>query len=420
MTSLPNDINYNDQLPSLPPETQVINVTVNPSNASTFTPGSQIQLDLINRGFLIPDSLWISYDYSLTQATTADAEMKGIPCFCPFQRQSVQIGSQTVDTINNYNVLMTMLANLGYTVGEKLGMPSLGYGTSVAVAPNLQNTDGRLCDSGLTDTGSFSGPLMSILSNSEKLLPLFAMGSIRINLTIESIANMFTTTKVPSAFSISNFTLHYKIVDFSQDVERMIMSMGPKIFIKSQSFGVSSQTLTSGANGSQELIFNQRYASCKSIFAINGTSTAGGNTFFDSVNLAANSEYSFMVAGVQYPQRPISTARARTQALMELKSATGSIFDKNNSHSISAQEYAYDGTDAATTYNIPGKFYVGTSLEKLHSDSLLTGISTQSSNIGYRVNLGGATASTVQITLVVNHDSIWEIDLINKDVLVRN
>lgn len=420
MTSLPNDINYNDQLPSLPPETQIINVSVNPSNASTFTQGSQVQLDLINRGFLLPDSMYISYDWSVTQLTAADAEMKGCPVYTPFQRQTVQVGSQTIDSINNYNVLMSMLTNLTYTISEKMGMAGLGYAGTTPAAPTLQSMDGHLHNSGLTDTGSFSGPLMSILSNSEKLLPLFAMPNVRINLTLDTIANMFTTTKVPTAFTISNFTLHYKVVDFSQDVERMIMSMGPKVFIKSQSFGVSSQTLTAGANGSQELIFNQRYASCKSIFAINGTSTADGNTFFDSVNLAANSEYSFMVAGVQYPQRPISTARARTQALMELKSATGSIFDKNNSHSISAQEYAYDGTTSATTYDIPGKFYVGTSLQKLHSENLLTGISTQSSNIGYRINLGGATASTVQITLVVNHDSIFEIDLINKDVLVRN
>lgn len=420
MTSLPNDINYNDQLPSLPSETQVINVSVNPSNASTFTPGSQIQLDLINRGFLIPDSMYISYDWSITQATAADAELKGCPVYTPFQRQTVQIGSQTIDTINNYNVLMSMLTNLTYTISEKMGMPGLGYGPTTPAAPDLQSMDGHLHNGGLTDTGSFSGPLMSIFSNAEKLLPLFAMGNSRINLTLDSIANMYTTTKVPSDFSISNFTLHYKVCDFGADVERMIMQMGPKIFIKSQSFGVSSQTLVSGANSSQELTFNQRYASCKSIFSVNGTSSAGGNTFFDSVNLAADSEYSFMIAGVQYPQRPISTARSRTQALMELKSATGSIFDKNNSHSISAQEYAYDGTTSATTYNIPGKFYVGTSLEKLHSDSLLTGISTQSSNVSYRINLGSATASTVQITLIINHDSIFEIDLLNKDVLVRN
>ena len=418
--SLPSSVNYAEQLPSLPPSSQVINVAVNPTNASSFTAGSQIQLDLINRGFLVPDSMYISYDYSVTQGVGLNAEMKGCPAYTSFSRQDVQVGSQTIDTISSYNVLMAMLTNLNYSVGQKMGLPSLGYGPSTPATPTLESQDGRIFNVATTETGSFSAPLMSILSNSEKLIPLFAIGATRISLTLDSIANIFTTAEVPTAWTLSNVELRYKVVDLGSEVEDMVRGMGSRLFIKSQSFGVSSQTLATGANGAQELTFNQRYASCKSIFAINGTSTADGNTFFDSVNLAANSEYSFNIAGVSYPQKPISTSRSRNQAFMELKSATGSIFDKNNNVAITALEYAYDGTDSATTYAIPGKFYIGTSLEKLNSDSLLTGISTQSSNIGYRVNLGGATASTVTITLVVNHDSILEIDVMNKDLMVRN
>ena len=420
--SLPHSVNYQEQLPALPSEAQTINVAVNPTNSSSFTAGSQIQLDLINRGFLVPDSMYLSYDYSLTQATAATAEMKGCPLYSSFSRLDVQVGSQNIDSIQSYNVLMGMLTNLTYDVAGKYGMQSaLGYGPSTAAAASLETLDGRLFNTTVgTETGSFSGPLMSILSNSEKMIPLFSMPSCRISLTLDTIANIFTSTNLPTAWTISNVELRYKVIDMGSAVEDMVRAMGPKIFIKSQSFGVSSQTLASGSNGSQELVFNQRYASCKSIFAINGTSTAGGNTFFDSVNLASGSDYQFNIAGVNYPQKPISTSRARNQALTELKSATGSIFDRNNNHSINARESAYNGTTASTSYDVPGKFYIGTSLEKLNSDSLLTGISTQSSNIGYRINLGAATSSTVQITLIVNHDSIFEIDLINRDVVVRN
>jgi hypothetical protein len=56
-------------------------------------------------------------------------------------------------------------------------------------------------------------------------------------------------------------------------VENLVRSMGAKLFIKSQSFGVASQTLPASSSGNQSLIFNQRYASCKSIIAINGMSS---------------------------------------------------------------------------------------------------------------------------------------------------
>jgi len=420
--SLPHGVNYSEQLPALPDNAQVINVAVNPTNASSFTAGSQIQLDLISRGFLVPDSMYISWTYDLTQETAADAELRGCPVYTPFNRLDVQVGSQTVDTIQNYNVLMNMLTNLTLSVSEKYGLQAAyGYGpTTAAIGADMDSLDGHLCNGALADTASFSGPLMSVLSNSEKMIPLFAMPQVRINLTLDTIANIFTSKKVPTAWTLSDVELRYKVVDMGNEVENIVRGMGQKIFVKSQSFGVSSQTLASGTSGSQDLVFNQRYASCKSIFAINGMSTTTGNQQFSSCNLAAGSSYSFNVAGVQYPQKRINTTLNRAQQLMELKSATGSVFDRNNAFAINAFEASFDAVNGADTYVSPGKFYVGTSLEKLNSDSLLTGISTQNSPITYHIDLGGATAAASNITLVVNHDSIWEIDLINRDVVLRN
>ena len=418
--SLPHAVNYVEQLPALPDQSQVINVAVNPTNSSSFTSGSQIQFDLISRGFLIPDSMYISY--SLTQTVTKTATMRGCPVYSAFNRVDVQCGSQNIDSIQNYNILMNMLSNLTLSVSEKYGLQSAyGYGPSTAaIGTNLDDLDGRLFNTDFTETGSYSAPLMTVLSNSEKLIPLFAMPQIRINLTLDTIANIFTTTNVPTDYTLSNVELRYKVIDFGGEVENMIRSMGSKIFIKSQSFGVSSQTLASGTSGSQDLVFNQRYASCKAIFAINGMSTTTGNMAFSSCNLAAGSSYSFNIAGVQYPQKRINTGLNKAQQLMELKSATGSIFDRNNSFSINAIEQSFDAVDGADTYVSPGKHYIGTSLEKLNSDSLLTGISTQNSPITYHIDLGGATAASSNITLVINHDSIWEIDLVNRDVVLRN
>lgn len=414
---LPSSISYGESLPALPDNTQCINIAAAPVNGSTFSQGQQIYLDLVNRGFLVPDSMYLSYTWSAT--TAANAEMIGCPAATPFSRLDVLCGSQTIDTIQQYNIFYHFLTNVTYDVAQKYGNQfSLGYTNTTGT---MENLDGRLL--GLNDSGSFALPLVSMLSNAEKLIPLFAMPQVRIVLTMESIANMFTATVVPTAFSISNIQLRYKVVDFGGAVEQIVLSAADKLYIKSQSFSLSSQTLAANSSGFIELVYNQRFASVKSLFAINGNrATAGSNGPFDSVDLtSANGSYSFSVGGVLYPPAPISTLTGKAQAMLELRSAVGSIFDKANNMSINNAEFSYNGTAAASTYLIPAKFYVGTSTERLNSNNLLTGISTTNSPVSYRIQTGtaiGANNSTV--SLIINYDALIEVDTMTRQVSVKS
>ena len=419
---LPNSVNYTESLPSLPDNTQQIPVVASPVNGSSFTSGSQIQFDLLNRAFLVPDSMYLRYTTSVTNTGAFQVFQIGCPIYNPFTRLDVQIGSQTVDTIQSYNVLMNMLTNLTLDIGQKYGLQAgFGYLNNTSV-PTLEQLDARdLGAVATTQTYSLGAPLMSILSNSEKLIPLFAMPQIRIVLTMDAIANCFNiaTGGAVTAFTLSNLELCYKVVDMGGQVEDMVRSMGDKIYIKSQSFSCASQTLASGSVGYNELVFNQRYASVKSLYAINGGTTIGANKAFDSTDITTNNgDYSFSVGGVIYPQRPISTLVNRAGALMELKSATGSIYDKANSFSINSVEYAAVSA-TVTTAQAMGKYFIGTSLEKLNSDSLLTGISTANSPISYRLSLGSATGQAHLITLVANYDALIEVDTVNRQVAVK-
>lgn len=435
---LPQSVNYTESLPSLPDNTVQIPVVASPINLQTATPGQQIQFDLLNRGFLVPDSLYIRYTAQATTAGTSitaggSSFMIGCPVYTPFNRLDVQIGSQTVDTIQNYNVLMHMLSNTTLDVAQKYGQQAaFGYltlvsGAGTGTVPSLEQLDGRelLWASGANPAYSVGAPLMSVLSNSDKLLPLFAMPQVRIILTVESLTSMFfqSQSQTISAFTLSNIELCYKVVDMGGQVEEMVRSMGDKIYIKSQSFSSAAQTLTSASVGYNELVFNQRYASVKSLFAINGgNGAASANKAFDSYDITSgNGDYSFTIGGVIYPQKPISTTVNRAGGLLELKSAMGSVYDKNNAFSINGVEYAYvsNGTQNTTTPSAPAKYYIGTSVEKLNSDSLLTGVSTQNSAISYRVNIGTATSQAHTITLVVNYDALWEIDTVNRQVALK-
>lgn len=416
---LPSSISYNESLPALPDNTQCINLATAPSNGSSFTPGTQIYIDLVNRGFLIPDSMYLTYSWAMTSGAGAP-EMIGCPASSPFQRLDVQVGSQTIDTIQSYNVFYNLLTNLSLDIGMKLGnQASYGYFGNTTPT-SLEAVDGRLMITG-TDSGSFSFPLISILSNAEKLIPLWAMGQVRLILTMDAINNFFTSSVVPTGFTISNVMLRYKVVDFGAGVEQIVSNSSDKLYIKSQSFSLATQTLTSGTSGSVELVYNLRYASVKSVFAINGTSTAGGNKAFDSCDItgALGGDYSFGLGGQIFPPVAINTKTSKTQALLELKSACGSIFDKSNNMSINSTEFNLTGTTCASTYQSMAKFFVGTSLEKLNSNNLLTGISTQNSPVSYRISIGTATASSVPITLCLNYDALIEVDTQTRQVSIK-
>jgi hypothetical protein len=418
---LPQSINYAEGLPSLPDACTQIPIAASPVNGAVFTPGAQVQFDLVNRGFLVPDSMYLSYNGTMTM-TAAQTNLIGCPVYTPINRLDVQIGSQTVDTIQNYGNVMNMLSNTTLDVAQKFGLQSaFGYNNNTSAAPSLDLLDSRdFAAAAGTFPWNVSAPLMSVLSNAERLLPLFAMPQVRITLTLDAVANMFTAPAGVSAVSFSNFELRYKVVDMGGAVEQMVLSMGDKIYVKSQSFSSSSNSLASGSTGYIELIYNQRYASVKSLFAINGcTAAATVNRAYDSVDVTTNNgEYSFSVGGVIYPQRALSSLVNRAGILQELRSALGSVYDRNNAFAISSVEFLYN-SGSTTTAAAPGKFYIGTSVEKLNSDSLLTGISTQNSPISYRISTGTATAQVHTITLVVNYDALFEIDTVNRQTALK-
>ena len=417
--ALPDTVNYGEQLSSLPKNTQCLNIACAPSNLQTATSGSQIYFDLINRGFLDPQSIYLSYTYTLTSAV--GAQMIGVPVYTPFNRVEVSVASSNIDVIQNYNIVMNTLINGNFDVAQKYGQQaSYGYNASTGV-PTLEQLDGRLMT--LNEVGTFTAPLMTILSGSEKLIPLGMMGAVRITLTVDSLANMFTSAVVPTGFVLSNLSLRYKVIEYGADVDQAIRMANPNgLTIKTQSFGSSSQNLNAGQTGYTELIYNFRYSSIKSLIAVNGGNAALSNKQFDSVDLTSGTgDYSFSVGGIIYPQKALNTATNKTEILQEFRSAMGSIYDKNNNCSINTLEFGFNSTAALCTYQVMGKFYVATSLEKqIGSNSILSGVSSSDSPISYRINTGtsiGANQSTV--TLIVNYDALIIVDPNSKQTVVK-
>ena len=425
--ALPNELNYSSVLPSLPSGVQSLEQYLLPVNGSTFNTsvgGTVVQWDLPARGFLVPNSMYIRYFYTVTNTTLVSA-MLGTPVYAPIQKLETIFGSQTVESINNYNQTMNMVTNLSMNVAQKYGVQnSYGWFNNTST-PALDALDGRACV--LNETGSFSAPLFGLLANSERYLPLGMMPNVRVQITLDKLTNFFQQNNLvsqesPSQFAITNFELCFTMLDFGSAVESMVKNMGETIVIKSQSFTNTSNTISIAGTGYQELVFSQRLASIKSFFLLNpingGTTTNG---LFDSYDITKGGSYQIGVGGKYYPQKVLDTTANKSAIYMELRKAIGAINSNNNNFSINTIEFNRV-VGVATTLIEPAKFFVGVNMELLpdSKNSLLTGTSTQNTPITVRMNIASATASTsASVTLISLYDALIEINPMDRQATVR-
>ena len=200
---LPNAVNYSEPLAVLPPDAQNMLVAYPPSNGSTFGPSSIIQVDLGSRGFLDPASLQIRYKFNSTFGDNTQSKIVGTPVYTPFLRLETFVNSQSIESINNYNTVANMLTNLQLSVADKLGQQyALGYVNSTISPVTNEALDGRIYPTTAavgtaSDSGFFSAPLHCSLSYAEKLIPLFLVGPIRLQFTMDTLLNMCSNLTPP-------------------------------------------------------------------------------------------------------------------------------------------------------------------------------------------------------------------------------
>lgn len=422
---MPSSVNYDEPLPSLPPNVQNFTQVLYPINGSQFFPSQTINVDIPSRGFIDPKSIYIRYKLNLGSVlanATAQTFMPGCPLYTPFQRVDTYINSQIVDSVNDYNQVAHMWSNLYLSTADKYGMQfGFGYNSDTAANDGLPaNLDSRnvpvIAANGVT-SWSVSGPLVCCkLSSCEKFFPAFATGNIRLSFTLDTLAtwlNVVTNFDVADCF-ISNFELVYDLIDFGTEFEQEVLSK-PVIMIKSDGYNNSSTAIALGTNGNQTFVFNQRLSSIRNAIVLGAGTAANAvqlNGKFDAVDLTSNGYYSLNIGGVSYPQGgPINLALNRAGALSELRKATGILYDWSKSMSINNAEFGAIDTTVTTPYQ-PGKVYIGFDLNKINSSSnaIMNGTSSQNSPINVVVQINTAVGNAKQLCLVLNYDCVFVID----------
>ena len=434
---LPKELAYVPSLPSLP-ECLSQEVVLAPVNGGSFGPSSLIQFDLVARGFIDPASIYLRYKATLTNTSTQNSTMKGTPVYSFFNKLETIFGSSVVESVNQYNQVCNMMTNLQLSVAQKYGQ-QINYGWSIgssaSLTPSLEQLDGRICYN--NEVFTLAAPLPCILSMAEKLIPAGLMPNIRIQLTTASIAEAFVNANLPTAYSLTNVELCYTMVDFSGDTNELVKNMGDQFYIKSTSFKNMGASLSSGVSGSIDLVYNMRLASIKSLFAhfCGQNATACVNGIFDSIDpTSGNGELVYNIAGTSYPTRPVSTLNNKAAVMCELKKAVGALHSTEYNTSINSVEFSHTDYSVlsteviAGTARVPvptqlytaGKFIFSCNTEKFStSNTILSGISTQSSPISLRISTNTATLQAYNVYLMAMYDCLIQVNPHERNASVK-
>ena len=442
MTALPKELNYAaGALASLPGGTNSIDMVVSPANGAVFdTDGATIAFDLPSRGYLQPGSMYLRYKCEVTSATSKPL-MRGVPAYTPFVRSEVIIGSQIVESIQNYNALVNILYNTKCDIATKASLAySLGL-LNYTTAPTFEQLDGRELKENTGETWDMAAPLGNLLTNCEHLVPLKHMPGVRIQLTMDALANMFSpaasSPSVVSTISLTNLELCFTVTEFDAATDGVVASMADasgNIMIKSQSYSTSSQTIPAGVSNTQELVFNTRLSSIKSVLcwaagngapAVSGSVQPQRNGIYDAIDITGGEgEYSWTIAGEQFPPRPLSVVRNKAGIYQELSDCwSGSAHDIYGAK-MSIIPSEFQKSENSATGAAPGdvgRFLVGMNTERMtDNQALLTGVSSQLSPITFRVAIGAtATKSSHLINLVTLHDAILNVNIMTRQTTVK-
>jgi hypothetical protein len=442
MASLPKSFNLAEPIPSLPDGATSQLISCRPISGGTFTQQQIIEVDLGNRGFCDPKSLAIRYKVRIN-TDASGAAMIGVPVYTPFQRVSTLVGGASIDTVNQYNQVAQVLVNGQYSIADKYGNQS-GFGfsnpdPSGATAGNMMYLDGRAFGASLGDAGAganfyLSAPIIgTLLTNCEKQLPLFALPSIRLQFTLDSIANMSfiklgavgTGYAAFTKFEISNFEVVYTMTDMGAGVEKMVYDMGRQLSLKTHGISNSAVSVPSATSGSQAYVFNMRFASIRSAFLCPNRADGAGNKWGEIADMTNGSgDYQLLIGNNAFPQTPLSTTLNDSGILTETRRAFGSLYDAKNSMSINTAEFTASINDGSNNllYYEPSKFIVGVNLNKVQNEDnvLMCGVSTYNTPITAIVNVNTATTVAANLNLILDYDAVLVLDTVARQLSVRS
>tara|TARA_R110000787_G_scaffold188692_1_gene300437 strand:+ start:410 stop:1756 length:1347 start_codon:yes stop_codon:yes gene_type:complete len=447
MAALPKEVQYNKPMASLPSDTRMSQTIVRPSNGATFAgDGNIIQFDLPAHSFLVPNSLCLNLNITITPAdNTQVIEVRGVPAASWISRVETIVGGSLLEAVSDYGRLYNMISQAKLSADEKNSLyTEFGYGGGGVDGldennPTFHNLNGRLGPQS-TGTNAAAGtfpvslPLGCLLSSCSELVPLGHMGGVRIQITTAQIAEYIRVSSGTADMPTMSFTdleMTFDLVDFGAGMDSVVRSMAVDgdLVLKSQGWNVTNVNFPDLAGATDATyIYNVRLSSIKSL-VLQLTGEAGAdalNAGYDAVKAGGQTgSVQFFLANRPFPPTPLreTNTAAIKSALRQAFGDAHDVYSARNSitQKMWSENAELLGADAeASSITVPAAHYYGMNTEKLSSNSvMLSGESSQLTPINVRVSTSSATAAAATLTLYSCYDALIALNVNTRQVAVR-
>lgn len=451
--ALPSEFQYNLR-GSLPAgwRNQQIRVPTISNITSSVLAGQEIQIQLPQ----LPNSFYdlstayfnirATFSYTASAAVDSSAKAPRIlgSAWSMFQRYELYFNNANLlDQVMYPGIAINALNNMILTTGQKSALNYQGLSSTSAlpsVGTILHTDDGM---AGTLPTGSganlavtnnkldFAMPMIGALGNCDKMLPAFLAG-FRIDLTADDIANWLVAG---DTVTISGLSVKFDSVEFvcqavtvDQGSLAAILAAHPeKMFMQTQTFTHSSQTLPAGAGaGLYELMVASRVSSLKSLLVC-CSPTDAYEKMYSGVCPNAVAGTSLSINNTYYPQNGYAPSDRPSDVQAGNRIALNSFYSTLHTGLITRSQFCRSSTASGSLLGYlktgPGNAHymlIDTEVFGRRHGALLTGVDTKSGSTFLRYQIGATLANVVHVVnMFAIHDVILEVDLQSRQITRR-
>ena len=464
--ALPSELTYSE-LSRLYPSRK-LQLKRQPFNASTFTEGTMIQINIpkMDKSFLNCQTTCLSYTLNFTLTTdptntiannmVADTHFVSLlsSAWAPFRRYVLkQSGGVDIDQIDNANALVHKLMDFTMNNVEKEVNVALGFNQNNGAS----NIGAMLFNDNLgvqqtrNISATFCIPLIGVLGATDKFIPMNT-ADLEINLTVDQQAE-FLVTDLPTNATVTNVRIsNVELIGETLQLEdsgyQQLLAMYPDGFkVKSQSFSYASGgSIAGGSSGTQDIVVPFSLSSLKQ-FILSCQVANAWDRKYGGTNPNLNS-YQLLIGGSPYPVQPVNCLRL-AEVYYNNSVGFGSFYQTGHSGSAvrtnmgrastagggagvvanAVNDYrAYTSAIPATAplielSNNSNKFNCCLDMEHINQQKtgIYTGVSTRGSTNTLRLNIGSALEAQAHIIhMFAGYDVQLTFDWRNGQILYSN
>jgi hypothetical protein len=242
-------------------------------------------------------------------------------------------GAQIFDC-PSWNVLMNVLLDTDSSPGYKAGYGNILMGTQGS------NPSGESLIAGTGRVFCVPFTLHPFgMSTPHRLMPLSSSAPVQFKLTLASIQEAGYAATAPTALSFEEVELVCVFTELSSAAEQQVMQMnGGQFNILANSWQAISTSMESGSTAVTSNV-GISVSSLERVIVVHRPNTSvTGQVFYSQSNRITNglSEWSLLINGEQYPQRPIKVEGAGAECIAEYLLSDHSLvnFDKQSSFNV--------------------------------------------------------------------------------------